>query len=148
VSDSAKFVGVGIGTPGDTVGLTGLVPFAIVQAPEARLRAADGVLRVHVDLPAGRTLRSDAPMRYRIYGGEAGLEFPRNGQIITIAGAKLPLELPYQRRFYPEPPPITQLVLDLAFRHDAGFQDVQWRVPITWDPAGTTRIDLEFTLPV
>jgi len=148
VSESAKFVGVGIGAPDDTVGLTGLVPLEIVRAPESRLRPADGILRVHLQLPPGRTLRPGAPIRYRIYGGEAGLEFPRNGQIITVRDFTLPLDLPYQRRFYPEPPTITQLVLDLTFRHDAGFQDVQWRVPITWDPAGTTQLDLHFTLLV
>jgi len=148
VSESAKFVGVGIGSEDQTVGLTGLVPFEIVRAPEARLRPADGVLRVHLQLPPSRTFRSGTPIRYRIYGGEAGLEFPRNGQIITIRDAALPLELPYTRRFYPEPPSNTQLVMDLAFQHNEGFQDVQWRVPITWDSGGSTQLDLHFTLPL
>ena len=146
MSESGKFVGVGIGSDDQTIGLTGLVPFEIVRAPEARLRPADGVLRVHLQLPPGRTLRPGAPIRYRIYGGEAGLEFPRNGQIVTVRDAVLPLELPYKRRYYPEPPSRAQLVMDLAFQHSEDFQDVQWRVPIVWDGSGSRQLDLHFTL--
>jgi hypothetical protein len=144
IMSETNFVGAGIGAPDDTVGLTGLVPFAIVHAPETRLRPADGILRVHLQLAPGNAPREGVPIRYRVYGGEAGLEFPRNGQIVVARDVVWPLVLTYTRRFYPEPPVKSQLVLDLAFQHQGGFQDVQWRLPITWDPSGATQIDLQF----
>lgn len=148
---SEKRVAAGLSSPAETVGLTGLVPFEIVSLLEVKLQPKPGVVRVMVHLPPGRRLQPGRAITYRVYGGEAGLELDRNGQIVNVHDTLLPLVLPYVRRDYPEPPARGEMSLDLTFWYTDGErvlgQDVQWRVPVRWDRAGSTLIDLQFALP-
>lgn len=148
---SEQRVAVGLSSPENTVGLTGLVPFEVVSVPEVKLRPRPGVVRVMVHLPPDRRLQPGRPITYRVHGGEAGLEIERNGQIVNVHDTLLPLVLPYEPRGHPAPPPRGEMSLDLAFWHTDGRcvlgQDVQWRAPVRWDRAGGTLIDLQFTLP-
>jgi len=145
---SEKKVAAGLSSANETVGLTGLVPFEILTLPEAKLRPEPGVVRVMVTLPSDRKLDPTRPITYRVHGGEAGFEFDRNGQIVNVRDATLPLVIPYTQRMFPAPPVRSEMALDLTFWHTDGTpaagQDVQWRVPVRWDAAGTTRLDLNF----
>src|SRR5262245_43223547 len=147
---SEKRVAAGLSSPEDTVGLTGLVPFEVIRVPEVKLAPKPGVLRCMVDLPAGRHLQPGRALTYRVHGGEAGVEFDRNGQIVNVQDTILPLVLAYSPREYPAPPARGELSFDFSFWHSDGTamrgQDVQWRLPVRWDAAGGTLIDLRFTL--
>lgn len=147
-----KRVAAGLSSPENTVGLTGLIPFDILTLPEAKLKPGPGVVRILVNLPPSRRIDPSRALVYRIHGGEAGFEFDRHGRIVNVQGATLPLVLPYTPREYPEPPTRSELSLDFTFWHTDGTdlhgQDVQWRVPVRWDAAGTTRLDLFYTLSV
>lgn len=135
-----------------TIGLGGLSPFEILEPPPVRLRPAPGVLRIWIDLPAGVQLDPTPPLAYRVFGGEAGLEFERGGQIVRRGDAGMPIDLAYEPRGYPAPPAAGQLALDLTFVHrDAvgtrRIQDVQWRQTVVWDARGADRIEWRFSLP-
>ena len=148
-----KFVPLGLDAPDRTVGLTGLCPLAVLALPPARLRREPGILRVWMDLPQGCELAPGSPLTYRVRGGEAGLEFERDGEIVTLRDVHLPLDLPYAPRRGPAAPPAAEMSLDLSFWYrmqgDAGAgtpQDVQWRVPIVWDKRGKNVIELGYAL--
>jgi hypothetical protein len=145
-----KIVAAGASPPEDAVGLTGLVPFVILSLPEQALQSARGLLRLSVELPPGRALDPTRPIRYRIYGGEAGIDVASPGRIVSHFDSGFPLEVPYEQRIYPTPPPRGQVVVDLSFWHtngtDSAAQDVQWRQPIVWQSGGGTVLDLRFTL--
>jgi len=147
---SEKRVAAGLSSPENTVGLTGLVPFEIVTLPEVKLAPKPGVVRVMIDFPPGRHLQPGRALTHRVHGGEAGLEFDRNGQIVNVQDTILPLLLAYTPREYPAPPERGEMSLDFSFWHTDGTpmvgQDVQWRVPVRWDAAGATLVDLRFTL--
>jgi hypothetical protein len=147
---SEKRVAAGLSSPENTVGLTGLVPFEVIRLPEAKLAPKPGVVRIMIDMPAGVYLQPGRALVYRVHGGEAGLEFDRNGQIVNVQDTILPLVLAYKPREYPAPPVRGELSLDFSFWHSdrtaVRGQDVQWRMPIRWDAAGGTLIDLRFTL--
>ena len=148
--EAEKNVAAGLNAPERTIGLHGLVPIEIITQPPVTLRPEPGVLRVHIALPAGFDLLP-GPIGYRVFGGEAGLLFARNGQIVELPAPQLPLELRYEPRVFPTPPPRGQLSLDLSFwyRDGArlGIQDVQWRQPVVWDKRGGTTIDFRFPRP-
>ena len=147
---TGKNVGAGVSAPEDTLGLTGLVPFEVVRVEPVSLRLAAGTLRLHVELPSGRSLQSGKAIHYQIHGFEAGVYVARGGQIIAVRDAGFPLEIAYGPREFPEPPPRGQLLASVAFWHTDGTrvmgQDVQWRVPIVWDPRGGNSLELRFTL--
>lgn len=146
-----SIVSAGLNPPERTIGLSGLSPFEILELPPVKLKPEPGVLRLWVDLPPGTRLDAGRPIAYRVFGGEAGLEFERNGQIVRRGDVQMPLELSYEPRAYPEPPPAGQLALELSFAHrdDAGnsaVQDVQWRQTVVWDARGTAEIEWRFQL--
>ncbi len=145
-----KNVAGGLSHAADTLGLTGLVPFEVVIASQVTLRAAPGIVRIMVELPAGRSLVPGKPVTYRVHGGEAGFDFERGGQIINLQGVSFPLVLRYEPRLFPSAPARGELSIDLAFWHTDGThtagQDLQWRQPIAWDPKGGTTVDLRHTL--
>jgi len=146
-----KRVAAGLSSPAHSVGLTGLVPFAVQTLPEVVLAPKPGVIRILIGLPAGRRLLADRPLTYRVHAGEAGLEFVRHGQIVNVHGATLPLVVPYALREHPAPPARSDIAVDFAFWYTDGgparAQDVQWRMPIRFGANGTDRIELHFTLP-
>jgi hypothetical protein len=146
-----KNVAAGLNSPERTVGLNGLVQLAVIRQSPVTLQLAPGVARIHLALPVDVALLPTAPITYRIFGGEAGLEFDRNGQIVEVRDVKLPLELRYRPRIYPTPPAQGQLSLDLSFWYQDGtgvsIQDVQWRQPIVWAKSGATAFDLRFPGP-
>lgn len=146
-----KAVAAGMNAAANSVGLSGLGPFEVIALPEIVLRAVPGVLRLWLDLPAGVTLDPERPASYRVFGGEAGLEFERNGRVVTLGDVPMPLELPYEPRLFPAPPPRGQLALDLSFRYRngpvQGYRDVQWRQPVLWHPRrGATVLELCYAL--
>jgi hypothetical protein len=143
-------VPAGVSSAADTVGLTGLVPLEVVTNPPVTLRGEPGNLQIWIDLPAGVRLEAGQPVLLRVYGGEAGLDFERNGQIIDVATQQLPIERRYQPRVYPSPPASGQLVVDCSFRFRWNdrvmIQDVQWRQPVSWEKRGATRVELRYVL--
>ena len=143
-----KNVAAGLNAPERAIGLHGLVPLEVIAQPPVTLRPGPGVLRVQIVLPPGFEMKPGAPISYRVFGGEAGLQFEHNGQIVELPTPHLPLELPYQRSIFPMPPPRGQMSLDLSFWYGdgtaVGIQDVQWRQPIVWDKRGGTVIELRF----
>ena len=151
MSETTRFVPAGISRPEQAVGLTGLVPFEILTLPPVEVRAAPGSLRVWLDLPPDFALHAAEPIQHRVFGGEAGLQFERGGQILKSNPSGMPLELPYQPRPWPAPPASGQLVLDLSFTYvrpdsSRGTQDVQWRQPVVWNDRGRDTIEQRFTL--
>jgi hypothetical protein len=151
VSDPKLFVPAGLNSPDESVGLTGLVPFEILSQPPVEIAPGPGVVRVSIELPAGWKLDPEASVLRRIFGGDAGLDLPRNGQIVRHSDPKLPIELPWVPRAYPEPPAAGQMALDLSFHYlradgSRGIQDVQWRQPIVWRDGAARAIELRFTL--
>jgi hypothetical protein len=151
VSDVMKNVAAGAEPDGETIGITGLVPLRVIPCTPLTQRLAPGVLRIHIRLAAGDALQPGRPIVYRVFGGEAGLEFENNGRIVSVGDPRLPLELRYEPRDFPLPPPSGQLLVDLGFWHRKGTgwgaEDVQWRQPVVWDKSGTTQLDLEMTVP-
>jgi len=146
-----KNVAAGLNTPERTVGLHGLVALEVIAQPAVTLRGEPGILRVQIVLPQDFQIEPGAPISYRVFGGEAGLEFDHNGQIVELPAPKLPLELRYTPRVFPTPPPRGQMSLDLSFWYregtTVGIQDVQWRQPVVWDKRGGTVIELRFPRP-
>lgn len=151
MSETPKSVPAGLSPANQTVGLTGLVPFEILAPPPVEIALQPGALRVWIELPAGWSLETGAPLELRVCGGEAGLDLERNGQIVRRSLTAMPLELPYAPRAYPAPPPAGEMALDLAFHYrradgSRGIQDVQWRQPVVWRAGGGRTIELRFTL--
>ena len=147
------FVPLGLDSPGTTVGLTGLCPLEIVTPPAMDLRRAPGVLQVWLELPGGCALDSGRPVVYRVRGSEAGLLFERDGEIVEVREARIPLELQYEPRRVTAPPAAAEMSLDLSFwyRIDGGApiaQDVQWRQPVRYTRTGATHLELRFGLVV
>jgi hypothetical protein len=147
VGDVVKNVAAGAEPEGDTVGITGLVPLRVIACPPLMQRLVPGLVRIHIRFAPGDGLQPGKPIIYRIFGGEAGLQIENNGRIVQLRDPRLPLELPYRPRTFPEPPPRGQLVVDLGFWHRKGTgwgaEDVQWRQPVVWDKSGTTHVDME-----
>jgi hypothetical protein len=152
VSEAEEFVPAGVGAPGQTVGLNGLVPFDVLQAPAVVLRPGAGVLRLHIELPAGVGSQAGAPLACRLNGWAAGMMFAADGRIQSIPDPKTPVELPYEIRTYPAPPAAGELVVDISFWYvkdgSVGIQDVQWRQRITWGDPGQNAVDLHYALTI
>ena len=151
MSEPEKYVAAGVGSPAQTVGLHGLVPFDIVQPPAVMLRPGRGIVRLHLELPVGIQAQPGAPLACRVRGWSAGLVWPDDGRIRHLAEPRFPVELPYVSRTNPEPPEVGELVVDISFRYlregVVGIQDVQWRQRITWGASGASGVDLHYTLP-
>jgi hypothetical protein len=130
--------------------LNGLVPFDVIDNAPVTLSPVPGVLRVWIDLPAGIRLDPKAPVQLRVYGGEAGFEVDRNGEIVDWTEAKLPIEQPYRPRTFPGPPERGQMALELSFQFVWGtgvmIQDVQWRQAIVWHKKGAKSLEFRYTL--
>jgi hypothetical protein len=148
VAEAPKNVAAGLSAAGRTVGLTGLVPLAVIDVPPVSVRAADGKLRMHLELDAGDGLVEGRPVLLRIYGGDAGMSVEGGGRIVQLTQVQLPIEIAYQSREIPAPPPQGQVSVDLSFWHRQGerevAQDVQWRIPVTWAKNGARSIELRF----
>lgn len=146
-----KNVAAGLDSPARVVGLTGLVPLQIQTQPPVSLAPAPGTLCIWIDLPPGVALDPGWPVAYRIFGGEAGLEFACPGQIVELAEPKFPIELRWTPRVFPTAPPRGELSLDFSFRYrrggEFGIQDLQWRQPVVWGKRGGRKIELRAGLP-
>lgn len=147
---SDKNVAAGVGSAEETIGLTGLVPLEVMTNPPVTLRTQPGTLQIWIDLPPGVRLEAGAAVLLRVFGGEAGLDFERNGQIVDVATLQMPIERRYLPRVYPSPPARGQLIVDASFRFQWNdrvmIQDVQWRQPIVWDKRGATRVEMRYVL--
>jgi hypothetical protein len=152
VSEAEGFVAAGVDSPATTVGLNGLVPFAVLQPPPVALRRGAGVLRLAVDLPGGVSPQPGASLVLRLHGWTAGLIFAHDGRIQNIPNPQLPVALPYDLRRDTALPVAGELVVDISFWYTrggvVGIQDVQWRQRITWEDEGQAAIELHYALEV
>jgi len=143
-----KFVAAGLSPSKDVVGLTGLVPFAVIDAPAVQVRPGGGLIRILVEFPADRRLAPGRAVQYRIHGGEVGVDVARNGQIVSLRDEAFPLVIAYKPRVFPDPPARGELGIELSFWWTDGGtpqgQDVLWRIPVAWDVRGGDRIEVQF----
>ena len=148
MTENDKQATVGIDAPQDVIGIIGLVPLEVITQPPVTLRPGPGKLHIHIRLAPGDELQPGKSILYRVYGGEMGLEFEHNGQIVEVQDVKMPIVLEYRRRSSPEPPPRGQFSLDLGFWHRRGTgwsgQDVQWRHMVAWEKGGRDTFELGF----